>query len=70
MFAVLDGGVTLHLGDEAVEMTAGDSAVVPTGVVHSLDAWDEGATVVVTMLAGTLFIREDDGSEAVPTWVR
>jgi quercetin dioxygenase-like cupin family protein len=68
VFTVIDGGLTAHLGDEAIEVLAGDSAVVPRGLRHWLDAGAGGATVIVTMLAGTRLIR-DDGSESVPPWV-
>ncbi len=48
---------------------AGDSVVVPVGAVHYLEAGDDGASIVVTMLAGTKLVRADDGSEIVPPWV-
>jgi hypothetical protein len=43
--------------------------VVPIGAVHHLEAGDDGASIVVTMLAGTKLMRTDDGSEVVPPWV-
>ena len=67
-FAVIAGGGTVHLGTEAIEVTEGDSAVVPTGVRHWLDAGPAGVTILVTMVAATKLIR-DDGSESVPPWV-
>ena len=42
--------------------------VVPIGAWHHFEAGAGGATIVVTMLAGTKLIRED-GSEIVPPWV-
>ena len=68
VFAVTRGGGTFFLGDETYELVAGDSAVVPAGVRHYLKAGSDGASIVVTMLAGTKLIR-DDGSELVPPWV-
>jgi quercetin dioxygenase-like cupin family protein len=68
VFAVVAGGGTVHLDDEAIEVTEGDSAVVPIGVRHWLDAGPGGVTIVVTMVAATKLIR-DDGSESVPPWV-
>jgi quercetin dioxygenase-like cupin family protein len=69
VFTVEAGGGEFHIDDETFDLTAGDSAVVPTGAVHYLVAGADGATIVVTMLANTKLIREDDGSVTVPPWV-
>jgi quercetin dioxygenase-like cupin family protein len=69
VFTVSSGDASMHLGDEVIPIAAGDSVVVPTGVVHWLEAGEAGASLVVTMLARTKLIREDDGSEIVPPWV-
>ncbi len=69
VFTVVAGGVTFHLGDEISELAVGDSAVVPIGVLHYIEAGPEGVSIVVAMLAGTKFLRED-GSEMVPDWVQ
>ena len=69
VFAVESGGGTFHIDDESFEIAAGDSAVVPIGAVHSLEAGEGGITIVVTMLAGTRMVRAVDGSEIVPPWV-
>lgn len=69
VLTVLSGGGTFHIGEEAFEIGAGDSVVVPIGVVHFLEAGGDGATIVATMLGGTKLVRADDGSEAVPPWV-
>jgi quercetin dioxygenase-like cupin family protein len=69
VFTVASGGGTFHIDDESFVVAAGDSVVVPIGAVHHLEAGDAGATIVVTMLAGTKLVRVDDGSEVVPPWV-
>lgn len=69
VFTVVAGGGLIHLGDETVEVAVGDSVVVPIGVRHFLEAGSEGASIIVSMIAGTRLIR-DDGSESVPEWVR
>ena len=69
VFAVEAGSGTFHIDDESFELSAGDSAVVPIGAVHYLEAGDAGATIVVTMLAGTKLVRADDGSVLVPPWM-
>jgi quercetin dioxygenase-like cupin family protein len=69
VFTVVAGGGVFHLGDDSQELSAGDSAVVPIGVRHFLEAGSDGASLVVAMLPGTKLIRED-GSEIVPEWVR
>jgi quercetin dioxygenase-like cupin family protein len=69
VFTLTDGSGTFHLGDDSFELVTGDSAVVPIGVRHYLEAGPDGASIVVAMLPGTTLIR-DDGSELVPEWVR
>lgn len=69
VFTVVAGGAVCHLGDDTEELTVGDSVVVPIGVRHYLEAGSEGASIIVAMVPGTRLIR-DDGSEAVPDWVR
>jgi quercetin dioxygenase-like cupin family protein len=68
VFTCVQGGGTAHIDDIATPMAAGDSAVVPTGVRHWVEAGPDGATLIVTMLVGTKIVR-DDGSEGVPPWV-
>ena len=68
VFAVETGGGSFHLGDETITLEPGDSVVVPIGAWHHFVAGAGGATLAVTMLAGTKLIRED-GSETVPPWV-
>jgi quercetin dioxygenase-like cupin family protein len=69
VFTVTQGSGRFHLGDESFELVMGDSAVVPIGVRHYLEAGPDGASIVVAMLPSTKLIR-DDGSELVPEWVR
>jgi quercetin dioxygenase-like cupin family protein len=68
VFAVETGDGVIHIGEEQHAVAAGDSVVVPTGVWHTFVAGDQGATLAVTMLAGTKMVRED-GSEFVSPWV-
>ena len=68
VFTVTRGGGTFFLGDETFDLSVGDSVVVPVGVRHYLEAGPDGASIIVTMVAGTKLIR-DDGSEVVPPWV-
>ena len=67
VFTVAAGGGTMTIDEDVFEVGPGDAVVVPTGALHALDAGDDGAAIVVTMLAGTRFIRED-GSSSVPPW--
>ncbi|MEA2522017.1 MAG: hypothetical protein QOI81_1663 [Actinomycetota bacterium] len=67
VFTVAGGSGTMHIGEESWELSKGDSVVVPTGEWHFVEAGAEGINIVVTMVAGTLMIRED-GSESVPPW--
>ncbi len=67
VFTVAAGSGTMFIDDEVHPIGPGDSVVVPTGALHRLEAADDGAAILVTMLAGTKFIRED-GSGSVPPW--
>jgi quercetin dioxygenase-like cupin family protein len=69
VFTVTQGSGRFYLGDESFDLVVGDSAVVPIGVRHYLEAGPDGASIVVAMFPGTKLIR-DDGSELVPEWVR
>jgi quercetin dioxygenase-like cupin family protein len=69
VFAVGSGSLTFHIDDATFDLATGDSVVVPTGAVHHLEAGPSGATILVTMLAGTKLIRQDDGTSSVPPWV-
>ena len=69
VFAVEAGGGTFHIDDTSYELRRATRSVVPVGAVHYLEAGDDGASIVVTMLAGTTLVRADDGSEIVPPWV-
>ena len=68
VFTVERGSVTLHVDEETYDVEEGDSAVVPIGAWHFFVAGDIGASVIVTMLGGTMMFKED-GSSNVPPWV-
>ncbi|MEP7060643.1 MAG: cupin domain-containing protein [Actinomycetota bacterium] len=67
VFTVSDGSGTMHIGQESWEVFAGDSVVVPIGEWHFIEAGSQGVGIIVTMVSGTLMIRED-GTESVPPW--
>jgi quercetin dioxygenase-like cupin family protein len=69
VFTVTSGDATVHLDDEVAPIGAGDSVVVPPGVIHWLEAGAAGASIIVTMVAHTKLFRQDDGSVVVPSWV-
>lgn len=68
VFAVERGEGTFHIDEDTFELVAGDSVVVPIGAWHFFVAGEAGASLIITMLAGTKLIRED-GSVTVPPWV-
>jgi quercetin dioxygenase-like cupin family protein len=67
LFTVASGTATVHIDGETYEVGPDDSVVVPTGSMHWIDSGPGGCVLIVTMLAGTLFIR-DDAEPAVPPW--
>ena len=67
VFHVLEGSATAEVDGERISLAAGDTAIAPAGTRHPVQAGDGGATLLVTMLAGTLVIR-DDGTSGVPGW--
>jgi quercetin dioxygenase-like cupin family protein len=69
VFTVVAGGGAFHLGAETMAVAVGDSVVVPIGVRHFPEGGSDGASIIVSMLAGTRLIR-DDGSGSVRDRVR
>jgi quercetin dioxygenase-like cupin family protein len=67
VFTVAKGSGVAHIDDESFDLSPDDTVAVPTGALHWVDAGEDGCTIVVTMLAGTLLIRPD-GSNSVPPW--
>jgi quercetin dioxygenase-like cupin family protein len=68
VFTLERGSCTFFVGEESLEVSPGDSMVIPIGVWHHFEAGADGATLTVVMLGGTSFIRED-GSRSVPRWL-
>jgi quercetin dioxygenase-like cupin family protein len=68
VFSLERGTATVYIDDDSWDLAPGDSVVVPVGAWHHLEAGDEGASIIVTMMGGTRLIRED-GSDVVPPWV-
>jgi quercetin dioxygenase-like cupin family protein len=69
VFVLTAGEGTVHIDEDTFALSPGDSVVVPTGAVHYVEAGADGASILVTMVAGTKLFREDDGSVVVPAWV-
>ena len=67
VFTMLQGSGTVHIDEDSYELGPNDSVVIPAGAHHWLEGGPQGCVIVVTMRAGTLFIR-DDGTSAVPPW--
>jgi quercetin dioxygenase-like cupin family protein len=67
VFHVLSGTVTAVVDGERAAIETGDTVVVPIAATHHAEAGPDGATIIVTMLAGTLFIHQD-GTSSVPPW--
>ena len=69
VFHVLAGSLTSVLDGAEHPADAGDTVMIPKGTLHHAYAGDAGATFVVAMPVGTLFMRED-GEPAIPPWGR
>ncbi|MFB4318361.1 cupin domain-containing protein [Actinomadura sp. 21ATH] len=79
IWCFLDGGATVVLGGETLEVTAGDTLVMPADVPRQVTtAPGTGFTAVVTAPAGSRVydadsdcdIAPEDGERLVPPWVR
>ncbi len=68
VFLLAEGSGTVFIDGQAHELAAGDSVVIPIGALHHVEAGPGGCVMMVTMLAGTLFIPEGEGEAAVPPW--
>ena len=66
-FTLLEGSATANLDGDVLGISVGDAVIVPTGVLHWVQAGPAGCVMLVTMLAGTLFIPQE-GEAAVPPW--
>jgi quercetin dioxygenase-like cupin family protein len=53
-FYVVEGEVTLFIGDERIDLSAGDYAFAPRGIPHASIARSEYARTLVTMSPGGL----------------
>ena len=68
VFHLTEGSLAMELGDEKVDVAAGDTVIIPAGEFHSVTSTGEGeAHLLCVMPVGTLFIRAD-GEGAVPPW--
>lgn len=67
VFTLVEGTATVRLdGEPAAELGPGDTVVARAGMLHPVTAGEQGAVLMVAMLAGTLFITDD--GERVPPW--
>ncbi|MGW0802213.1 cupin domain-containing protein [Nonomuraea sp. NPDC002799] len=64
------GAATVELGDQTYTVGAGDTVVMPAGVVRRVLA-DSGSgyTAVVTAPAGARALAVDGGDYGVPPWI-
>jgi quercetin dioxygenase-like cupin family protein len=67
VFHVLSGSITWIGDGEEHPVHAGDTVIIPAGVLHSASATGEPADLLAAMPVGTLFIPEE-GEGAVPPW--
>jgi mannose-6-phosphate isomerase-like protein (cupin superfamily) len=51
LYVVLEGSGTVRIGEEEILLGAGDIALAPSGVVHSIGNRGPGRLVVLTVLA-------------------
>lgn len=61
-------GVVRSAGEEQ-GFVAGDTLVLPAGVMRQLTAGPAGFTAIATTPAPGRVTRDDDGTTAVPAWV-
>ena len=69
LWTVLDGRATLEIGDETVELTSGDTAVLPAGALRRLTTGDEGLQAIVTGASGAPALLADGTDRGVPPWI-
>ncbi len=69
LWAVTRGRAALTVGGITTDLTAGDTAVLPAGVMRRLTAGPDGFTAVVTGPGGSSVTRSDGQAGAVPPWV-
>ena len=68
-FYVLDGSVTIHVGDESVTLTAGQHAFGPREIPHRFDVGPDGAHMLWVLTPGGFeaLVEEASVPAAAPT---
>jgi len=69
LWAVTRGRVALTVAGVTTDLVAGDTAVLPAGVMRQLTAGPDGFTAVVTGPGGASVTRPDGQPGEVPPWV-
>ena len=69
IWAVTRGSLELHSAGSITTLDAGDTAVLPGGVLRQFIAGPEGFEAVATAPAHTVVTREDGTSVGTPDWV-
>ena len=67
VFHVLSGSLTAFLDGEEIEVTEGDTVMIPPGVPHHSVGGRGGAQVLAVLPTGTAMIRSD-GQRVQPPW--
>ena len=69
VWAVTSGQATIWLGGQAHDLLAGDTAVLPAGIMRRIVAGPDGFTAAVTTASPTLVTRADGLPAVIPPWV-
>lgn len=69
IWAVIEGETLLRCSGVEERLAAGDTAVLPGGVMRQFAAGPNGFRAVASTPAPGAVTRGDDGSVAVPPWV-
>jgi mannose-6-phosphate isomerase-like protein (cupin superfamily) len=70
MFLVIDGQLTIHLGERDLHLTAGELCIIPKGVEHKPAAENE-CQILMVEPAGTLNTGDAGGERTVndTSWI-
>lgn len=69
VWAITDGHAEVTCGDDSQVLAAGDTVVLPGGVMRQFVAGPQGFSAVASTVAPGTVQRADTGESAVPPWV-
>ena len=69
LWTVIEGAVAIAVGDDAVELAAGDAVVLPAGAVRRITATPTSRLIVCGRGDAAVTVPGEASSRGVPPWI-